>query len=99
MSKFIFPLQTSTIDGKYHNYYGEFSEASLLKDGNYEFGISEFHSGLFHLEGLSQKKIPAAKHLQIICPHHCQHELEAINHSTLICSQCDPRLANIEGGM
>lgn len=56
MSKFIFPLQTSTIDGKYHNYYGEFSEASLLKDGNYKLGISECHSGLFHLEGLSQKK-------------------------------------------
>lgn len=54
MSKFIFPLQTSTIDGKYHNYYGEFSEASLLKDGNYELGISECRSGLFHLEGLSQ---------------------------------------------
>ena len=70
-----------------------------MKDGSYEFGISEFHSGLFHLEGLSQKKIPAAKHLQIICPHHCQHELEAINHNTLICSQCNPRLANIEGGM
>ena len=46
-----------------------------------------------------KKMIPAAKHLQIICPHHCQHELEAINHNTLICSQCDPRLANIEGGM
>ena len=74
-------------------------DISLMKDGSYEFGISESHSGLFHLEGLSQKKIPAAKHLQIICPHHCQHELEAINHNTLICSQCDPRLANIEGGM
>lgn len=99
MSKFIFPLQTSTTDGKYHNYFGEFSQDSLMKDGSYEFGILESHSGLFHLEGLSQKKIPAAKHLQIICPHHCQHELEAINHNTLICSQCDPRLANIEGGM
>lgn len=99
MSKFIFPLQASTIDEKYHNYYGEFSEASLLKDGNYELEISECRSGLFHLEGFSQEKIPAAKHLQIICPHHCQHELEAINHNTLICSQCNPRLANIEGGM
>lgn len=56
MSKFIFPLQTSTTDGKYHNYFGEFSQDSLMKDGSYEFGISEFHSGLFHLEGLSQKK-------------------------------------------
>ena len=81
MSKFIFPLQTSTTDGKYHNYFGEFSQDSLMKDGSYEFGISESHSGLFHLEDLSQKKIPAAKHLQIIC------------------RQCDPRLANIEGGM
>lgn len=57
MSKFIFPLQTSTTDGKYHNYFGEFSQDSLMKDGSYEFGISESHSGLFHLEGLSQKKI------------------------------------------
>lgn len=55
MSKFIFPLQTSTTDGKYHNYFGEFSQDSLMKDGSYEFGISESHSGLFHLEGLSQK--------------------------------------------
>ena len=60
--------------------------------------LSECRSGLFHLEGLSQEKVPAAKHLQIICPHHCQHELEAINRNTLICSQCDPRLAHIEGG-
>ena len=98
MSKFIFPLQMSATDGKYHNYFAEFSEDSLIKDGSYEFGISECRSGLFHLEGLSQEKVPAAKHLQIICPHHCQHELEAINRNTLICSQCDPRLAHIEGG-
>ena len=99
MSKFIFPLQTSTTGGKYHNHFGEFSQDSLMKDGSYEFGISQSRSGLFHLEYLSPKKIPAAKHLQIICPHYCQHELEAINHDTLICRQCDPRLANIEGGM
>lgn len=57
MSKFIFPLQTSTTDGKYHNYFGEFSQDSLMKDGSYEFGISESHSGLFHLEDLSQKRV------------------------------------------
>ena len=91
------PLQMSATDGKYHNYFGEFSEDSLIKDGSYEFGISECRSGLFHLEGLSQEKVPAAKHLQIICPHHCQHELEAINRNTLICNQYDPRLAHIEG--
>lgn len=52
MSKFIFPLQMSATDGKYHNYFGEFNEDSLIKDGSYEFGISECRSGLFHLEGL-----------------------------------------------
>lgn len=57
MNKFIFPLQTSTTDGKYHNYFGEFSQDSLIKDGSYDFGISESHSGLFHLEGLSQKRV------------------------------------------
>lgn len=40
MSKFIFPLQTSTTGGKYHNHFGEFSQDSLMKDGSYEFGIS-----------------------------------------------------------
>ena len=29
MSKFIFPLQMSATDGKYHNYFGEFSEESF----------------------------------------------------------------------
>ena len=29
MSKFIFPLQMSATDRKYHNYFGEFSEESF----------------------------------------------------------------------
>ena len=40
MCKFIFPLQSSTTDGNYHNYFGDFSQDSLMKDGSYEFGIS-----------------------------------------------------------
>lgn len=30
MSKFIFPLQMSATDGKYHNYFGEFSEDFMM---------------------------------------------------------------------
>lgn len=98
MNRLIFPLTMSESRKKYVNYYGEFHLEALKKDDSYDFGMAEVKSGVFELVGISKDKTPNAKQIKVLCPHHCMHELSATTNNTLICTECDPRLAT-NGGM
>lgn len=98
MNNLVFPLTMSESRNKYVNYYGEFHLDALKKDDTSDFGISETKSGVFKLVGISKDKIPNAKQIKVLCPHHCMQELIASDSNTLICTACDPRLAK-NGGM
>lgn len=92
MSKYVFPLSFSNQVGMYKNYYGEFPLSDIQQDHHIEYGISEKQSGLYELIAFKKSNLNAKK-IDILCPNHCQEKLIARNNNTLICKQCDPRLA------
>lgn len=98
MNNLVFPLTMSDSRNKYVNYYGEFHLDALKKDGASDFGMSETKSGVFKLVGINKDKIPNAKQLKVLCPHHCMQELIANDNGTLTCTACNPRLIK-NGGM
>ena len=60
--------------------------------------MSETQSGVYKLVGINKDKVPSAKQIKVLCPHHCMQELHAMDANTLVCIACDPRLEK-NGGM
>lgn len=93
MCKFVFPLHHSSTTDMYQNSFGEFPLKSIQKEESYEFCLTEEKSGQFTLERVNKEKSSKFKHLNILCPHHCQHKLTTTDNHHFICTECDPRLA------
>lgn len=79
MCNLVFPLTMSETRNKYVNYYGEFQLEALKKDAASDFGMSETQSGVYKLVGINKDKVPSAKQIKVLCPHHCMQELHAIS--------------------
>lgn len=88
-----FPIYKSNTVNAYRNTFGQFDKDSLEKKGDFDFCLREEKSGKFTLERITEGKIPNAHRMTVICPHHDQHRMTAIDNHTFICTECDPRLS------
>ena len=94
MNNFVFPIYKSNTVNAYRNTFGQFDKDSLEKKGDFDFCLREEKSGKFTLERITEGKIPNAHRMTVICPHHDQHRMTAIDNQIFICTECDPRLSH-----
>ena len=84
MNNFVFPIYKSNTVNAYRNTFGQFDKDSLEKKGNFDFCLREEKSGKFVLERITEGKVPNAHRMTVICPHHDQHRMTAIDNHTFI---------------